>query len=121
MEIGYEDIYSEKPYIDYDVEGARLLIHILYVPPALRGQGKGKALVEALLNDLPLCVQFIRLKSAQLGSGCTMAFWQSFGFTPAYLNGDKDVMCILEKGVNGHETPPVKTVTPDVECHYIFD
>jgi hypothetical protein len=59
------------------------------------------------------------LKSAALGSGDTLPFWRSLGFSPAYTGND-DANRILHLAVNGYDLPPVDDVGPD-ERHYIFD
>lgn len=121
-EKGYEDIYSSEPYFDVEVDQPRALLHTLYVPPSLRGQGKGKELFQKLLESLPSDVEYIRLKSATLGSGCTMPFWASLGFTPAYSGGDPDDEGrILHRAVNGFALPPVEALEDGETRHYIFD
>lgn len=122
MEVGFEDIYSCKPYIDSENEGKRVLLHMLYVPPIQRGKGKGKKLFKEFLDNLPKEVEFIRLKSAALGSGCTMAFWQSLGFTSAYIGGDPNCeSCILHLAVNRFSLPDVEELEKGEVRHYIFD
>lgn len=118
-EIGYEDIFSTVPYIDVDNDGGRCLIHMLYVPPSHRGKGVGKSLVRDLLSNLSTDVQVIRLKSVALGSGDTLPFWLSLGFTPAY-RGDDESARILQLAVNVHDLPAVEDVVGE-EKHYIFD
>lgn len=122
MESGYEDIYSETPYYDAEDNGDNVLLHMLYVPPKLRGQGKGKALFQSFLADLDPNIRYVRLLSAELGSGCTMPFWKSLGFTPAYSDCDPDDEGrILHLAVNGFDLPPVESLANGETRHYIFD
>ncbi|MBO1897764.1 GNAT family N-acetyltransferase [Shewanella sp. BF02_Schw] len=126
MEVGYEDIYSVKPYFDIETSSRDsikiALLHLMYVPPELRGQGRAKSLFNELLAELPKEVEYIRLKSAPLGTGCTMKFWQSLGFTPAYTNCySKDEGKILHLAVNGFSLPAVEALSSGDERHYIFD
>lgn len=119
-ETGYEDIYSAVPYLDHEHEEERCLIHMLYVPPAQRHQGVGKSLFKDFLKNLPPHIKYLRLKSANLGSGDTLPFWQSLGFTAAY-SGNSDASQILHLAVNGHVLPIVEVVSQTEERHYIFD
>lgn len=122
MELGFEDIYSATSYLDAEDDGKRYLVHMLYVPPHKRGLGEGKALFQDMLNNLPDHIEYIRLKSAELGSGCTKTFWKSLGFVEAYSNCDpRHEGSILHLAVNGFELPPVESLADGEERHYIFD
>ncbi|MGP4944069.1 hypothetical protein [Vibrio casei] len=122
METGYEDIYADEPYFDIEVQEQRVLLHMLYVPPHKRKLGLGHALFLKLLSELPPTIEYIRLRSAELGSGCTMSFWQSLGFTSAYTNCDpEDEGKILHLAVNGFALPPVEALCDNEERHHIFD
>lgn len=118
---GFEEIYSDTPYIDTEQDGDRILIHMLYVPQHLRGQGKGRELVNNLLAELPDDVKSVRLKSATLDNGDPMGFWLSFGFKPAYDCTCKENLNILNLSVNGHDPIRVEKVLNEEERHYIFD
>jgi hypothetical protein len=118
---GYEDIQSDQPYIDSELDGNRALLHMMYVPPNKRRNGEGKALFKGFLASLPSHIQYVRLKSASLSSGDTMAYWKTQGFTPAYNCTCKRNMQILHLAVNGFALPAVETVQGEDERHYIFD
>lgn len=122
VEMGYEDIFSSTPYYDIEPDGKRLLIHMLYVPPSMRNKGIGRSLFTSILEELPPEIQHIRLRAAELGSGCTIKFWSSLGFTPAYSNCDpEEEGRILHRAVNGFELPAVEALSADDHRHYIFD
>lgn len=122
MELGFEDVYADDSYIDVEDDGKRYLLHLLYVPPCKRGNGEGKALFASMIRELPNHVESVRLKSAQLGSGCTMAFWKSLGFTEAYSECDaEDEGKILHLAVNGFNLPKVESLAGGEKRHYIFD
>ncbi|AEH16193.1 GNAT family N-acetyltransferase [Shewanella baltica] len=118
-EAGYADVFSKEPYIDAESDGERYLIHMLYVPPSLRYKGIGQSLFKKFLLNLPSNIKYLRLKSAALGSGDTLPFWRSLGFSSAYTGND-DASRILHLSVNGYALPPVDDVGSD-ERHYIFD
>lgn len=121
-EKGYEDIYSAEPYYDVENENKRALIHLMYVPPFLRGQGKGKEMLRKLVSELPPNIEYLRLKAVPLGSGCSIRFWESLGFSKAYANGNADEEDrILHLGVNGFACPPVQVLSEGEERHYVFD
>lgn len=120
FEPGYEDIYSSKPYIDFDIDQKRVLIHLLFVPKSERFKGVGKKIFYDFVNSLPKDAEYIRLKSANLGSGDTMPFWKSLGFSSAYNSECSDNLKILHLAINGFELPEVESVN-DEERHYIFD
>lgn len=115
MEKGYEDIYSDEPYIDIDYSQPCAYIDLIYVPPHKRGLGEGKRLVDEFLGSIPKEIERVRLKSCALATGPTKEFWESFGFKQAYygdLDGpDGDLSGIMVLGVNGHETPPPEKLT----------
>lgn len=120
-EVGYEDIYCAAPYIDTDLDEERYLIHMLYVPPIMRAKGIGKTLFKEFLATIPTNIRYIRLKACALGSGDTLAFWASFGFTPAYDCTYSENTRILHFAVNGFPLPPMEKVNNQEERHYIFD
>ena len=119
MEKGYEDIYSDTPYINIDGgEDCKCqYIDMLYIPPHLRGQGHGKRLVEEFIAKIPTGVERVRLTASALGSGDSRPFWESLGFKSAYYgNTDSDwfdVECVMVKGVNGHRTPRAEKLTSE--------
>ena len=121
VESGYADIYKSLPYIDWDIDGERVLVHMLYVPPVMRLRGEGKRLFKQLLANLPDEVKYIRLKSASLGSGDTLLFWFSLGFRPAYECECEDTSRILHLAINGCELPEIEILNSGEERHYIFD
>lgn len=122
MERGYEDIYADSPYFDVEYDDKRALLHMMYVPPAMRTSGEGQRLFHQLLSELPTDIEYIRLMSAKLGSGCTMAFWKALGFSAAYANCDPDNEGrILHLGVNGFPCPDSEVLCDGDERHYIFD
>lgn len=121
METGYEDIYAEQPYIDVEFDGTRALVHLLYVPPQLRGQGEGKKVFASFLDSLPEHIEHVRLKAATLGSGDSTPFWQSLGFTQAYAGGNDETARVMHLAVNGFSLPTVEELPPEEERHYIFD
>ncbi|MCE2571764.1 N-acetyltransferase [Motilimonas eburnea] len=121
MEAGYEDIYSNDSYIDSEIDGNRALVHMLYVPPHLRGQKQGTTVFKVFLSSLPAHVEVVRLKATALGSGDTLPFWLALGFTPAYAGGNEETRNILHLPVNGHSLPAVEELALDEERHYIFD
>lgn len=51
-EKGYEDIAAASPYIDWEIDGDRALIHLVYVPPSQRGKGIGKQLFQSVLDAI---------------------------------------------------------------------
>ena len=119
-EAGYEDIFSNTPYLEEDWgggDGKCCYIDQVYVPPGLRGQGLGKELFRKFLSEIPKHVERIRLKSCALGSGHTRPFWEAVGFRSAY-QGDLDapwgdLSDIMVMGVNGHPTPPQEVLTAE--------
>lgn len=121
FEKGFEDIHSDKPYLDWDVDGKRVLLHMLYIPRTQRRNGVGKYLFQQLISELPEDIEYIRLKSACLGSGDTITFWKSLGFKSAYECTCEDNLRILHLAVNGFELPVVEIITDCEERHYIFD
>lgn len=122
VEAGYEDIFSNTPYFDIETDGDRALLHIMYVPPRMRRNGVGRELFNRLLSELAPDIRYIRLRAATLGSGCTMSFWRSLGFTPAYTNADPaDEGRILHRAVNGFDLPAVEALADGDTRHYIFD
>lgn len=122
MEKHYEDIYRDEPYFEVEYDNNRALLFMLYVPPHLRHQGHGKALFSKLIAELPSDVEYIRLISASLGSGCTLDFWRSLGFKPAYSNCDPaEEGRILHLGVNGFETPRAELLSQGDCRHWVFD
>ncbi|GGB53163.1 hypothetical protein GCM10011607_12100 [Shewanella inventionis] len=126
MEVGYEEIYSDTPYFDVEPSTrngvAIAFIHMMYVPPAKRGQGKGKEMFQKIISELAPKTQYIRLKSASLGSGCTMEFWKQLGFSHAYdASEDSEESKILHCPLNGYNLPEVEFIEEGEERHYIFD
>jgi hypothetical protein len=128
-EKGYEDIYSDIPYIDADEDqcingSVKMLLHVLYVPPYLRGQGIGTELFTNWLNALPINIVQIDLKSCSLGSGHTKAFWEKLGFVPAYSGctdtSEGDATDILVRATNGHDAPAPIELVAGQTAHYIF-
>lgn len=120
-EKGYEDIHSTVPYIDWEWDQNRAIINILYVPLTQRFNGYGKKLVKNWLLSLPNDIEYVRLKSCCLGSGDTLDFWKSLGFSSAYKCVNEDNLRILHLAVNNFELPSVEVVTDGEERHYFFD
>ena len=126
MEAGFEEIYSDTAYYDTETSVRNgvdiLLLHMMYVPPFERGVGRAKEMFNSILAELTPEIQYIRLKSAKLGSGCTMSFWKSLGFTQAYnVSEDTDEGKILHLAVNGYKLPVPESIENGEERHYIFD
>jgi predicted GNAT family acetyltransferase len=123
-EKGYEDIHSDTPYIDFDIEGDKALIHLVYMPPKLRGHGFGKAMFANWLNQLDTHVTHAILKSCSLATGHTKPFWTSLGFKSAYYGctdtDEGDATDILVMGTNKHETPDPVELLKGQSAHYIF-
>lgn len=123
-EKGYEDIHSDTPYIDYDVEGDKAIIHIMYMPPQLRGHGFGKTMFASWLGQIDKSITHVILKSCSLGTGHTKPFWESFGFVSAYCGctetDEGDATDILVVGTNGHPTPEPVELFKGQSAHYIF-
>jgi GNAT superfamily N-acetyltransferase len=119
VEKGYEDIYSDTPYLNFDMGGKDAkcwYIDQMYVPPNLRGNGEGKRLIKEFLeNELDSDVQRVRLIACSLGSGDTRAFYKSLGFNQCYYGNtdgeDGDIGNIMVLGVNGFPTPRSEKVT----------
>ena len=127
-EVGYEDIFSNTPYLTEDWgggDGKCCYIDQVYVPPGLRGQGLGKELFRKFLSGIPEHVERIRLKSCELSSGHTKPFWESLGFQSAYegdIDGpDGDLSDILVMGVNGHTTPPPEVLTAETNWRELHE
>jgi len=121
-EKGYEDIAAASPYIDWEIDGDRALIHLVYVPPSQRGKGIGKQLFQSVLDAIKHeAVKTIRLMSAPLCGRSTTEYWKSLGFVSAYEGGQPDNIRVLHKAVNGFELPPIESVPDGEERHYIFD
>ena len=127
-EVGYEDIYSDNPYLREEMDGDNsecCYIELIYVPPHLRGKGHGKTLVDSFLSSLPKHIKRVRLKACALGSGDTAPFWESFGFRPAYtgdLDGPQyDLTGILVLGVNGCKTPRTERLTAETNDREMFE
>ncbi len=120
-ERGYEDIYSSEPYIDSEIDGKRVLLHMIYVPPSERSQGFGKSLFKSFLSELPSNIEYVRLKSGILGTGDTLPFWKALGFSSAYVCECEENSRILHLAVNGYELPQPEILLANEERHYIFD
>lgn len=123
-EKGYEDIHSDTPYIDFDYDGNKAIVHLFYMPPHLRGNGLGIGMFHNWLNQLDNVITHIVLKSCKLSTGHTKPFWESFGFKPAYCGCintvDGDASDILTLGANHHQTPAPIELKEGQSAHYIF-
>lgn len=123
-EKGYEDIYSNTPYIDFDIDGDQATIHIMYIPPKLRGHGFGKTMITRWFALLDKNITHVVLKSCSLGTGHTKPFWEKFGFESAYFGctdtDEGNAKDILVVGTNGHPTPSPVELFEGQSAHYIF-
>ena len=123
-EKGYEDIFSDTPYIDFDIEGDKAIIHLMYMPPKLRGNGFGKTMLAQWFSLLDESVTHVVLKSCSLGTGHTKPFWALFGFESAYYGctdtDEGDATDILVVGMNNHPTPSPVELLEGQSAHYIF-
>mgnify|MGYP005987730575 CR=1 FL=1 len=121
-EKGYEDIHSDTPYIDFEIEGDQAIIHLMYMPPQLRGHGFGKTMITRWFALLDKNITHVVLKSCSLGTGHTKPFWEKFGFESAYFGctDEDNAKDILVVGTNGHPTPAPVELFEGQSAHYIF-
>jgi hypothetical protein len=120
-EKSYEDIYSDTPYMDFDLEGDNATLHLLYIPTRLRGKGCGTDMVHNWYNQMPENINRITLKTGALGSGDTKPFWEKFGFKNAYCGKLNDeAIDVMVLGVNNHKTPEPYELLEGETGHYIF-
>ncbi|MAD89041.1 MAG: hypothetical protein CMK64_05010 [Pseudoalteromonas sp.] len=120
IEQGFEDLFSEEPWFDFEIDGTRAYLHKFYVPIHLRRQGFGTAMLKRFLSQLPDYVEVVRLQSIIVNEVDSMPFYLSNGFKQAYETRCEETRRILHIGVNGNKTP--LTINHEgKELHYVFD
>ena len=123
-EKGYEDIFKPIPYLTDDMVEDTAYVDQIFVPASLRGHGLGTSMFHNWFNALPENITQIRLVAVDGVSGCTLKFYEAFGFKPAYTCpegiDDEHTSRILTLGVNGHKTVEPETLAKGQTAHYLF-